>query len=94
MKFSLLSAAATGAAAAAAAVAADSAATVSAGSTAAAAAAAAAVADDVADWDILRAGIDAWRALDFDANFSVVVGTDEGRLFLCVCKDALPLPIP
>eukprot|EP00750_Incisomonas_marina_P032142 INCI8908.1.p1 GENE.INCI8908.1~~INCI8908.1.p1 ORF type:complete len:477 (+),score=103.92 INCI8908.1:120-1550(+) len=81
MKFSLLSAAATGAAAAAAAVAADSAATVSAGSTAAAAAAAA-VADDVADWDILRAGIDAWRALDFDANFSVVVGTDEGRLFL------------
>lgn len=32
------------------------------------------------EWDTLRAGLDAWAALSFDANFVVNIGTAEGRL--------------
>ena len=44
-----------------------------------------AVATAAADeWQSLRDGIDAWAALDFDANFAVNVGTADGEKFLCV----------
>lgn len=33
-------------------------------------------------WASLREGIDAWRALDFDADFAVNVGTATGTEFL------------
>jgi hypothetical protein len=37
---------------------------------------------NAAEWHSLTAGIDAWRALDLDANFLVNVGVDDGRSFL------------
>ena len=38
-------------------------------------------------WEPLRDGLRAWRALDFDADFAINVGTEEGRQFLYTTDD-------